>query len=365
MQRVKYRLTEVSEPTSCDFLSQAEAVLNYHRSLADYCPTPLYRLDNCAQSLGLGSLYVKDESQRFGLKAFKALGASYAMDVLLKENPYITTFCTATDGNHGKAVAWSATRLGRQARIYVPKHTVAARISAIEEQKAEVSVVNGDYDETVRQAQSEADKNGWTLVQDTAWPGYERIPRLIMAGYLTQFLEIEEQIQSQPDLILLQAGVGSWAAAAACYYRARYGKETVLVCVEPIEADCILESVVQGSVTRTNASQHTIMAGLNCGTPSTIAFEMLRSSINLFLAIDDTWTVEAMRRLYTESIVSGESGAAGLAGLLALIKDDSLRECREHLGIDKSSTVLIFNSEGDTDPENFQTILNDGKSLSK
>lgn len=355
MQRVKYRLTEDVEVVSCNFLSQAETVHSYHKHLVDYNPTPLYTLDGHA--LGLGRLYVKDESQRFGLKAFKALGASYATHILLKENPYITTFCTATDGNHGKAVAWAAARLGRRAKVYVPKHTVTARIRAIEEQAAEVVVVDGDYDTAVRQAELDAHKNGWTLVQDTAWPGYESIPELIMAGYLTQFLEIEDQIDLQPDLILLQAGVGSWAAAAACYYRARYGKKPILICVEPIEADCILESAKQGRVTSTTASQQTIMAGLNCGTPSTLAFEILKASINLFLAIDDSWTIEAMKLLYANQIVSGESGAAGLAGLLALLHDNSLQKCKEHLGITASSTVLVFNSEGDTDPESFQAIM--------
>ncbi len=356
MQRAKYILMETTE-LLCDFLSHAESVVNYHRSLVDYRPTPLYKLENCVK--GIGSLYVKDESERFGLKAFKALGASYAMHVLLKENPRITTFSTATDGNHGKAVAWSAAKLGLNARIYVPKHTVPARIRAIEEQGAEVIVVDGDYDAAVQQAQLEAHKNGWTLLQDTAWPGYERIPKLIMAGYLTQFLELESQMQV-PDLIFLQAGVGSWAAAAACYYRLKHGKRPSLVCVEPVEADCILESVKHGRVTRTRASQRTIMAGLNCGTPSTLAFEILKSSIDLFLAVDDSWTVEAMRKLHAASIVSGESGAAGLAGLLALLQDSSLQQCREQLGINDSTSVLVFNSEGDTDPESFLTIVSSG-----
>lgn len=347
---------------------QNEDILPFHQSLDGYAPTPLYQLQGLAAKLGLKELWLKDESQRFGLNAFKALGPSYAIYKLLQRLPsgQQHTFCTATDGNHGRAVAWAAVKAGHKAVVYVPQHTVEARIRNIQKEGAEVVVVNGSYDETVKEAAEIASQKGWHLVQDTAWPGYTEIPGLLMAGYTTHFKELENTLHTpdepQVDFVFLQAGVGSWGAAAAWYYKQRYGaKAPKLICVEPIEADCFVESAIQGKRSSSKGKLETIMAGLNCGTPSLTAWPILRRSIHLFMAIDDEYARKAIRLLYhnTEQdprIQAGETGVGGLAGLLALLQHPALEEVKQKLGLGKQSRILVYNTEGATDPENFARI---------
>ncbi|MCK4593582.1 pyridoxal-phosphate dependent enzyme, partial [bacterium] len=202
-----------------------EDVFAFHRSLPGYEPTPLINLLTLAQGFGLGALRIKDEAHRFGTKAFKALGASYAIHRYLQENPGEHVFCTATDGNHGMAVAWSARIFEKRAEVFMPRGTVPARIRRIEGEGARVTIVDGGYDETVRTAAGEATKHGWVLIQDTSWDGYAEIPALIMEGYLTMFFEMEGEIfppgEPEVDVVFLQVGVGSWAASAVMYLAKR------------------------------------------------------------------------------------------------------------------------------------------------
>jgi diaminopropionate ammonia-lyase len=338
----------------------------FHQTLEGYAPSPLYTLPQLATQLGIGELWLKYDAERFGLNAFKGLGASYAIYKYLQNNPgrQQRTFCTATDGNHGRAVAWAARLFGHQAVVFVPSYTVEERIENIRKQGAQVTVVEGVYDDAVERSAQEAKKNGWIIIQDTAWPEYTQVPEWIMAGYLTSMIEMEEQLLPEEDpafdLILLQAGVGSWPAAILWYLMKRYGnKRPKTVCVEPLEADGLLVSARSGKITTSEGNCQTIMAGLNCRTPSMTAFPILKAGIDVFLAIPDEYASQAIRALYANDppILAGESGVAGLAGLLALCQEDSLSSVRKKLQIDSDSRALVICTEGVTDLRNFHKII--------
>jgi diaminopropionate ammonia-lyase len=380
-----------SETTGC---FHAADVIEFHKSLPGYSPTPLVAVPALAESLGVGEIYIKDESHRFGLNAFKVLGASYAIYRFLKwqwggsrgkpfdindlrnDRPYrrlagAFTFCTATDGNHGRAVAWTARRMSQPAVIFVPRGTAKARIENIESEEAEVVVVDGTYDDAVRRAADGAENNGWQIISDTAYDGYMEIPGYVMAGYTTMFAEMEDILHQEldpgVDIVFLQCGVGSFAAAATWYYISKYGvNRPRLVSVEPTEAACLYESIRSkgGNVARAGGSLETVMAGLNCGTPSLRAWPILRDGLDIFMTISDDYAVDAVRRLYypkgdDPQIISGESGAAGLGGLLALLRNDRLAGARDRIRIDSRTRILIINTEGATDPVSFEKIISE------
>jgi diaminopropionate ammonia-lyase len=367
------------------------AARRVHRAIRGYAPTPLVDLPGLAAELGVGRVLVKDESQRFGLKAFKALGASYAIarwaaerlrqrfgeqhppetlaDEPLPERLGPVTFATATDGNHGRSVAWTARRLAQRAAIFMPAHLVPARVEAIRAEGAEVRLVDGDYDAAVRRCADEAARHGWQVVSDTSWPGYTGIPAWIADGYLTLFEEIDEQIAvlgaAMPDIVLVPAGVGALPAAAVTHFRAAgRAHRPRLVCVEPLAAACFLDSIAVGDGEPHTATGdlQTIMAGLACATPSLVAWPLLRDGFELFVAIDDDHARQAMRRYFhplgaDPRVISGESGAAGLGGLLALTGGPTLAEARAGTGLDGDATVLLLNTEGDTDPDHFARVV--------
>ncbi|MCK4746298.1 MAG: diaminopropionate ammonia-lyase, partial [Bacteroidales bacterium] len=344
-----------------------EDPLAYHSKLRKYEPTPLISLSKLAKSIGIKELYLKDESTRFRQNTFKILGASFAIHKFLESSPGKYTFCTATDGNHGRSVAWAARRNNQKAVIYVPEHTAKARVKSIRKQRARVVVVKGDYDVTVLQAREDAQKHGYILIQDTSWEGYTEIPTIIATGYKTMLLELEELLHTRNDpkidFVFLQAGVGTWASSVVAYYRNKYPRcMPKIIIVEPMESDSLLESCRNQNLSKTKGSQETVMAGLNCGTASRQSWEILNASVDLFLAIPDDYAIKAMQDLYfpfknDTQIFAGESGAAGLGGLLALAHDESLKEVREKIGLNEKSRVLIFNTEGVTDPESFDELI--------
>jgi len=372
------------------FLKDSD-MLEFHRSLPGYEPTPLRELPDLAFRSGLGAIFVKDESRRLGIKAFKALGASYAIYRFLKIKwhalytaPFTPstfrdpgalarlgtfTFCAATDGNHGRAVAWTAKMLGQKAVIYMPADSVEARVENIRGEGAEVVLVPGTFDLCVERCAADAAKNGWQAISDTAYPGYRDIPGWILLGYTSLFAELEGLLHgaSAPnvDAVVLPAGVGGLAAAGAFYYTKHYGAgRPVLICVEPASSDCFLESVRfgKGRALPTRGKQTSIMAGLNCGVPSPLAWPIVRDAVHFFLAVGDQWAEQAMRRYYhplgmDPRIISGESGSSGLAALLALTNSDKLAHVRSKLPLNQNSRVLLINTEGDTDPVNFQKIV--------
>jgi diaminopropionate ammonia-lyase len=343
----------------------------FHRGLPGYQPTPLRALPGLAAALGLGHLTLKDESRRFGLRAFKALGASWALQTIVAErkaagDPPPSTVATATDGNHGRAVAWAARRFDIAAVVYIPAHAAPARVAAIRGEGARVVLVDGTYDDAVARCAADAAAGGWQVIADTGYEGYLEIPRRVAEGYATLFLEAETERRRQgwpsPDLVLVQGGVGALAAAAVADARGRRPRP-VLAVVEPDSADCLLESIASpgGEPRAARGRQDSIMAGLNCGLPSLAAWPVLRRGIDLFLSVEDRHAEEAMRLLWRPvagdpRVEAGESGAAGLAGLLALLREPPFRAARERFGIGPRTAALVINTEGATDPAGFRRV---------
>lgn len=374
---------------------QSSDMLNFHKSLAGYQQTPLVSLPQVAASIGVKEVFVKDESFRFGIKAFKAFGASYAIYRFLKgewekrfshtgivfnEQSFLQpeilnrlgefTFCAATDGNHGRAVAWTAAKLKQKAIIYMPKNTAQARVDNIKNEGAEVILIPGTFDDCVAQCAADATKNNRQAISDTAYKGYMEIPQYIMLGYTSIFKEIEEQPEAHlhgrmaagVDIVFLPAGVGGIAAAGTSYYVQKYGASRPhLICVEPSDCDCFLESIKYGNglPLPTRGKQESMMVGLNCGIPSPVAWPIIRDGMELFLAITDDYVIQAMRAYHNEHVIAGESGAAGLAALLALAQDEQLNAVRHHIHLHKNTRILLINTEGDTDPINYQQIIQD------
>ena len=339
------------------------AVRDFHRSLPGYRETPLVDAAALARRLGLGRLLVKDESQRFGLQAFKSLGASWAMQRLKERGSSPGTVTTATDGNHGRAVAWAARRFGWNAVIFIPAHSAPARIEHLRAQGARVELVEGSYDDAVAAAAAAARAEGWQVVSDTGYPGYMEIPGWIADGYSTLFEEAREQRESAgippPDLVLIQAGVGSLLHAAVAHFRA-LPVAPKLVAVEPEQSDPLFTSISSpgGTPTPSRGRQDSIMAGLNCGAVSLAAWPEVRTGVDLFLTVPDSQAEEAMRLLGRDAgVEAGESGAAGLAGLLGLLHLPALAEAARWLGLGPATRVMVVNTEGATDPAGYQRVM--------
>lgn len=382
--------------TDLSAFSQAEAkkAYDFHRSFDVYKETPLTNLNGLASSLGLGSIHVKDESYRFGLNAFKVLGGSYALgcyiakklgeDISLMPAKRIlsdevrqklgeVTFVTATDGNHGRGVAWTANRLGQKSVVYMPKGSAIERLENIRAEGANASITEMNYDEAVRHANSQAEKKGWVMVQDTAWEGYTDIPLWIMQGYTTMGYEIINQLEHQnatkPTHIFLQAGVGSMAGAMAAFISNYYGEERPFITiVEPNKADCIFRTAEanDGKLHFVTDDMNTIMAGLACGEPCTIGWEILKNCADAFISCPDYVAADGMRILAApcrgdEPIISGESGAATIGCVANIMLKDNLSEIKKALQLDENSHVLFISTEGDTDKDNYRKIVWGGK----
>jgi diaminopropionate ammonia-lyase len=307
-----------------------DEVLAFHQSLSGYRPTPLTAVPALVSELGVGRVLVKDESQRLGLPAFKALGAWWAIHRALRDHSDATELVTATDGNHGRAVARRAAMLGLPAHVFVPDVVSDASVDAIRSEGAAVTVVPDSYDAAVTEAASYASDDR-LLIQDSAWPGYEVIPQYIVDGYSTLFREIDVR----PDLVVVPVGVGSIAQAAVTYYRSGSVNPAVLG-VEPASASCVTTSLLAGGLT-TVPTGKTVMAGLNCGTPSSLAWPVLRSGLDYSVTVEDDAAVQATADLAALGISSGPSGAATLAGV---------RVARDRLDLGPDSTVVLISTEG-------------------
>lgn len=343
-----------------DLVPDASApAVGFHRSLSGYRPTPLIPLPALASALGLGSLHVKDEGHRFGLQAFKVLGASWAAHRLLASGVRPTCLTTASAGNFGRAVAWTSGRLDLPAVIFLPADTVSHRVAAIEAEGATVELVDGSYDEAVERCARVAAAKGWQVLSDVGYPGYATIPSWIHEGYGTLLSEITDAWTGPgPDVVVAQGGVGGLASAVTRHFRGR----ARIVVVEPESADCLMASArsAVGEVTASRGDLSTRMAGLNCRFPCPVAWPVLREGVDLFVRISDRWTEEAMRRLYAPvgsdpGIVAGESGAAGLGALLALA-DPAFAEARTWLGLGPDARVLLLVTEGATDPDGYARV---------
>ncbi len=362
----------------------------FHRQIEGYRMSPLKSLGHLAQMLNLGGIWVKDESVRLSLNSFKVLGGSFAIyryvaqqlgsDVPVTELLTEETrrklgnlvFATATDGNHGRGIAWSATRLGFRSVVYVHKHTSEARIDAIRRNGAEIVVVDGTYDDAVRRVCSDAARNGWQVISDTSWAGYEDIPKWVMQGYTTLVAETQEQLAGQglarPSHVFVQAGVGALAASVMGAYHQLMGVDRPkMVVVEPVAAACLSLSAQQkdGNPHHFEGGLETIMAGLACGDPSPLAWNILRDCADVFAVCPDYVAAKGMR-VYAAPLagdpflVSGESGAVTLGALMYLMQWDGAHALRETLGLGPDSQVLLINTEGNTDPDEFRRVVWEG-----
>jgi diaminopropionate ammonia-lyase len=330
-----------------------------HRAIAawdGYAPTPLLSLDALAERSGVGAILYKHEAHRFSLKSFKALGGAYAVERLVAQRGSadgLTVTC-ATDGNHGRAVAWGARRLGVAAVIYVHETVSEGRAEAIRSFGAEVRRVPGNYDDAVRASAEAAAANGWTIVSDTSWPGYDLIPRDVMQGYAVLAVEADEQ-GARPTHVVVQGGVGGLAAGVlSAYWEGQGAGRPVVVVVEPDRADCLFQSARAGRWTTVGGDLDTIMAGLACGEPSELAWALLSPGADAFVTIPDERAAETMRELAGLGIAAGESGVAGLAGFLAIARDAGIRAA---LGLGPNSRILCIGTEGATDPDIYREIV--------
>lgn len=386
----KFKNRRDAEKFTADFsVQEIQNAAHFHASMPQYEKTPLHELKSGAQSLSLGNLFIKDESARFGLKAFKGLGASYAMAQYFsgRLNPDIEgltfnelleavrrqpveTFVTATEGNHGKGVAWGARIFGQEGKVFLPEGAAKTRVQAVTDLGAEAVVTDVNYDDTVQYAAEQADKNGWILMQDTAWEEYTEIPVNIMKGYTTIISEIRAQLgqNSLEEIshVVLQAGVGSFAGAmAAALYNLTGGKPPKIIIVEPAVADPIYRSAKSetGEPVRVYGDMDTAMAGLSCGVPSPVGWNILKSTADCFVSCSDAVSDRGMQ-LYGRpgggdpSIISGASGALPLGFLAEVMTEDSHSDLKEKLGLDTSSKVLLINTEGDTDPDHYKRVMN-------
>lgn len=369
-------------------------VYEFHKSLPNYKPTPLVDLKNLAVHYGVKKVWLKDESKRFGLNAFKVLGGSYAIGKYLSQRlgkdinelPYNVlisdevkkqlgdvTFVTATDGNHGRGVAWMANRLKQKSVVYMPKGSAQMRFDAIAREGADVTITDLNYDDAVRLANKGAEEYGWIMVQDTAWDGYEEIPLWIMQGYSTIINEVVEQLKEcgneKPTHVFLQAGVGSFAGAVQGYLAHLYGDDRpITIICEPHGANCIYKSMEanDGNPHNVGGDLTTIMAGLACGEPNTISWKILRDNADFSVSCDDQIAARGMRVLSSPlgddtRVISGESGAVGL-GLFTILSErkEEFAELMKELKIDENSKILCISTEGDTDVEGYRNIVWNG-----
>jgi len=363
----------------------APQVRTFHRQIDGYAPTPLAALPRLAELLGVKAVLVKDESHRFGLNAFKVLGGSYALGKLLAEYLNVDiheidlktvaakldkpmVFVTATAGNHGTGVAWAAREMGQKAVVYMPKGSSELSAERIRGLGAECVITDVNYDDTVRLASQQADHHGWMLVQDTAWEGYEKIPTWIAQGYMTMADEAIEQAGAMgqtPSHVILQAGVGSMAGGVLGYLADKLDPKTFTsIVVEPAEADCVFRSgtSANGEMVNVTGDLHTVMAGLACGEPSTVTWPILKDCSTFFASVDDSVTATGMRVLGNPlhgdpRVISGESGAVSLGLLYKVCRDGSQEALRQQLGLDAESVVMIFSTEGDTNPVRYRSIV--------
>lgn len=371
-------------PLLCNFdKKNAEDVKNIHSLIPGYDVTPLHSLDSMAKKLGVGKIFVKDESHRFGLNAFKGLGAGYAVIKLMAEKYGFSdgeyslvrlreaasrdniTLTTATDGNHGKAVAFIARILGMKSVIYMPKGSSKERYDAIKEQGAEVYITEENYDGSVRIAMKNAEEKGYIFVQDTAMEGYTHIPLYIMQGYMNIIHEAYSQLGGTvPTHVFLQAGVGSFAGSILAYMVNMYENYPVTVILEPQNANCVYMSAKEGHSFEVTGDLETIMAGLSCGVASSLALEILLGYADMFVSLSDDFAKVGMRKLYhaegnDPKIISGESGAVGMGFLHEVMLTEEYSSLRESLGLGKDSVVLLISTEGDTDKESYCNIVFD------
>ena len=325
----------------------------------NYNPTPLLQLNKLSKELNLNKIFYKDESKRFSLKSFKALGGAYAVEKITKGNKDIT-ISTATAGNHGRSVAWGSRRLGLKCKIFISEYVSDARGKAMEELGAEGVKVKGNYEKSLIECIKQSIKNNWQIVQDVAWKDYIKVPKLTMAGYSVMMKEIVDKIDNEDIThIFLQAGVGGMAGAMVAGV-ARYLKNVPkIIVIEPDSAACVMESIKSGKIEKIDITSESLMGGMSCGEPSLVPWEILKKSVNYCISLPDEDIARTMKLLGNgnfsdEKIIAGENSAPGVMSLIASCNDEKIKN---KINLDRNSNVLLIGCEGDTDKEMYQKLL--------
>ena len=336
-----------------------EAYLNISK-WENYIPTPLVELNKLSEKLNLNKIFYKDESKRFNLKSFKALGGAYAVERVSNGNNKIVV-ATATAGNHGRSVAWGAKRLGLECKIFISENVTEARGKAMSDLGAEVIKVKGNYENSLMECINQSTKNNWQIVQDVAWKDYIKVPKYTMAGYTVMMKEIVDQIgKKKISHIILQAGVGGMAGAMIAGV-ARYLKDIpISIIVEPVSAACVMESIKSGKIEKIDIKSESLMGGMSCGEVSLVPWEILKSSIKYCISLPDDDIAKTMKLLRNanfsnDKIVAGENAVPGVISLIASCEDEKLKE---KIQLDKNSNILLIGCEGDTDKEMYQKLIN-------
>ena len=329
-----------------------------------YQPTPLESLNKLSKELGLKNIFYKDESKRFGLKSFKALGGAYAVEKITKGRKDITV-STATAGNHGKSVAWGAKNLGLNCKIFISENVSEARAEEMRNLNAEVIRVKGNYEDSLNFCKEESKKNNWEIIQDVAWPDYELVPKLTMAGYSTIIKEISVQTNEYITHIFLQAGVGGMAAGLVAGVANYFKKVPKIIIVEPENANCVMQSIENNTPTSVDIKKESIMGGMSCGEVSLVPWQILKNSVNNCVSVSDKFVSQTVAMLADKvvcdiSIEGGECSTPGITSLISCCNND---ETKSALEINENSNILLIGCEGSTDIELYQKLLSEGKKL--
>ena len=325
----------------------------------NYKPTPLLLLNKLCKELNLNKVFYKDESKRFNLKSFKALGGAYAVEKITKGNKEITV-STATAGNHGRSVAWGAKRLGLKCKIFISEYVTDARGKAMEELGAEVVKVKGNYEKSLLECIKQSTNNNWQIVQDVAWKDYMVVPKLTMAGYSVMMKEIVDKVDNEKIThIFLQAGVGGMAGAMVAGIARYLSNVPKIITIEPDSAACVMESIKSGKIEKINITRESLMGGMSCGEPSLVPWEILKKSVNYCISLPDEDIARTMKLLGNgnfsdEKIIAGENSAPGVISLIASCNDEKIKN---KINLNSNSNVLLIGCEGDTDKEMYQKLL--------
>ena len=326
----------------------------------NYFPTPLISLNKLSEKLKLNKIFYKDESKRFNLKSFKALGGAYAVERITKGNKEVV-ISTATAGNHGRSVAWGSKKLGLRCKIFISEYVSESRAQVMRNFGADVIRVNGNYENSLNECIKQSNLNNWQIVQDVAWHDYKFVPKLTMAGYSVMMKEISEQINNQQiSHVILQAGVGGMAAAMVAGIARYLNNVPKIIVTEPESAACVLESIKAGKIEKITIKKESLMGGMSCDEVSLVPWEILKNSVSHCVTVSDDYIAKIIKSLANcefsdEKIVGGECSTPGIISLVGLCNDV---EIKKKINLNKESNVLLFGCEGDADEELYQKLLN-------
>ena len=360
-ENFKFDRLKILEILNSDLLEDAYKTISKWQK---YQPTPLESLNKLSKELNLKNIFYKDESKRFGLKSFKALGGAYAVEKITKGKKGITV-STATAGNHGKSVAWGAQNLGLDCKIFISENVSETRADEMRILGAQVIRVKGNYENSLNVCKEESKKKNWEIIQDVAWPDYELVPKFTMAGYSTMIKEISVQTNNYITHIFMQAGVGGMAAGLIAGVAHYFKKVPKIIIVEPENANCVMQSIKNNSPTRVDIEKESIMGGMSCGEVSLIPWQILNNSVNSCISVSDKFVSQTVAMLADKvlsdiSIVGGECSTPGITSLISCCNNE---ETKSTLEINENSNILLIGCEGSADVELYQKLLNEGKKL--